>query len=504
MELLEKFLGSFSPALTYSDVVVLPGYLKKGSKKDISTVLCKDRDGHDFVLKKPLISAAMDTVTEADMSIKMAREGGLGVIHINLTPEEQARQVKKVKRAENLMIATPVFVNGKATIGETAKLIKQQGFSSIPVLDDNRKILGLAINPSVRFQQKNYHKPITTTMGRNPIKIKLSEVQNEAGEIDLEKAKNIFAENTQKISKALLIEDDNGVLKGLITSKDVENLKTFPNASKDSKGRLRVAAAISTAKDTMKRVRLLVAAEVDLLVIDSSHGHSDFVVETIKAIKKEFPDMPVVAGNVVTKKGALFLAKAGADIIKVGVGPGAICSTRKISGVGLPQFSAILDVCEALKEEYSHIAVIADGGIKHTGDIGKAIVAGAKAVMMGSALAGTDEAPGETILHKGMRVKIYRGMGSIDAQRAGAGNRYEQDGKTLISHGVVSYVPYKGAVTDILDQCAGGLGETMTLTGAENLAELQKAEWRQITTAGEIESHPHGVQLVHEEPNYKN
>ena len=503
MKLLERFLGSFSAALTYADVVILPGYLKKDKKKDISTVLCKDRDGHDFILKKPLISAAMDTVTEADMAITMAREGGLGVIHGNLTPEEQAKQVKKAKRAENLMIATPVFVNGKTTIGKVAKLIKEQGFSSIPVLDDDRKILGLAMNPSVRFQEKNYHKPITTTMGKNFIKIKLSDVQNKEKEIDLEKAKQIFAKNTQKISKALLIADDNNILKGLITSKDVENLKTFPDASKDSKGRLRVAAAISTAKNTMKRVRLLVEAGVDMLVIDSSHGHSDFMADTIKAIKAEFPTMPVVGGNVVTAKGALFLAKAGADIIKVGVGPGAICTTRKISGVGLPQFSAIIDVCEALKEEYPHIAIIADGGIKYSGDIGKAIVAGATAVMMGSAFSGTDESPGEVILRNGIKVKIYRGMGSTAAQKDGDGKRYEQNGKTPISHGIVSYVPYKGTVTDIIDVSAGGLGETMTLTGATNLAELQNAEWRQITTAGEIESHPHGVQLVHEEPNYK-
>jgi len=300
-----------------------------------------------------------------------------------------------------------------------------------------------------------------------------------------------------------LIADDNNILKGLITSKDVENLKTFPDASKDSKGRLRVAAAISTAKNTMKRVRLLVEAGVDMLVIDSSHGHSDFMADTIKAIKAEFPTMPVVGGNVVTAKGALFLAKAGADIIKVGVGPGAICTTRKISGVGLPQFSAIIDVCEALKEEYPHIAIIADGGIKYSGDIGKAIVAGATAVMMGSAFSGTDESPGEVILRNGIKVKIYRGMGSTAAQKDGDGKRYEQNGKTPISHGIVSYVPYKGTVTDIIDVSAGGLGETMTLTGATNLAELQNAEWRQITTAGEIESHPHGVQLVHEEPNYK-
>lgn len=504
MKLLEKLLGSSTQALTYGDVVILPGHLKKDEEKDMSIILCKDRNGYDFILNRPLLSAAMDTVTESEMAITMSREGGLGVIHINLSPEEQAEQVKKVKRAENLMITTPVYVTDKTTIGETAEIIKKHGFSSIPVLDNDGKILGLGMNPSVRFQEENYDKSITTTMGRNIIKIKLSDVQNESdGSIDLEKAKRIFAKNTQKISKALLIADEKDVFGGIITSKDVENLKTFPNASKDNKGRLRVAAAINTKADTMERVRLLVEAGVDMLVIDSSHGHSDYVADTIKAVKKEFPTMPIVAGNVVTKKAALFLAKAGADIIKIGVGPGAICTTRKISGVGLPQFSAIIDVCEALKKEYPYITTIADGGIKYSGDIGKAIVAGATAVMMGSVFSGTDESPGEIILHNGVKVKIYRGMGSIAAQKAGGGNRYEQKGKKPISHGVVSYVPYKGTVTDIINVSADGLGETMTLTGATNLAELKNAEWRQITNAGELESHPHGVQLVHEEPNYK-
>ena len=492
-------------ALAYDDVVILPGYLKKGTEFDISTVLCKDRDGHDLVLKKPFLSAAMDTVTEANMAIAMARDGCIGVIHVNLTPEQQAKQVKKVKRAENLMIYNPICVNDTTTIKETAELIQKIGFSSIPVLDKDKKILGLAIRPSIRHQEENFKKSITTTMVQNPIIVKLSEVQNdEFSFIDLEKAKRIFAKNTQKCTKALLVADENNFLIGMVTSKDVENLKTFPNACKDIKGRLRVAAAVSTAPNLMERVRLLVEAEVDLLVIDSSQGHSDYVADAVKSIKKEYPTTPVIAGNVVTAEGALFLAEAGADIIKVGVGPGAICSTRKISGVGLPQFSAVKDVCEILQDKYPHITIIADGGIKQTGDIGKAIVAGAKAVMMGNVLAGTDETPGDIIIHEGRKMKKYRGMGSIEAMKEGSGSRYEQDGKELISHGIVAYVPYKGTVVDIIFQYAGGLRETMKLTGAANLAEVQKAKWRQITHAGEIESHPHDVKLAHGEPNYRN
>ncbi|EKD24584.1 MAG: hypothetical protein ACD_80C00194G0003 [uncultured bacterium (gcode 4)] len=496
-------------ALTYDDVAIQPGYYKEGSEFDISILLCKDRDGHDLILKKPFLSAAMDTVTEVEMAIHMAREGCLGAIHANLTAEVQAKQVTQVKRAENLMITTPIHVNDTTTIRETAEIIQKVGFSSIPVLDKDGKILGLAVNPSVRFQDENYDKSIITTMVQNPIIVKLSDVQDEKfGFVDLEKAKRIFAKNTQNNTKALLVADENNVLIGLITSKDVDNLKTFPHASKDCMGRLRVAAAISTDAKAMERVRLLANAGVDMLVIDSSQGYSDYMANTIKAIKKEFPTMPVVAGNVVTAEGALFLAEAGADIIKVGVGPGAICSTRKISGVGLPQFSAVLEVCEALQNDYPHIAVIADGGIKHTGDVGKAIVAGAKAIMMGNVFSGTDETPGEITIHKGRKVKIYRGMGSSDAmesaKKVGAGNRYEQNGKVPISHGVTTYVPYKGAVADIIFQYAGGLGETLKLTGATNLAELKNAQWRQITRAGEIESHPHDVELVHGEPNYHN
>jgi IMP dehydrogenase len=370
-------------------------------------------------------------------------------------------------------------------------------------LDEKNRIQGLAIRPSIRYQEENNWKSITTTMVKNPIIVKLSDICNEKQIVDLEKAKRIFAANTQRCSKALLVADENNVLLGMITSKDVENLKTFPNACKDIKGRLRVAAAISTAKNSMERVRLLVEAEVDILVIDSSHGHSDYVANTIKAIKTEFPTMPIIAGNVVTEEGGSFLAEAGAEIIKVGVGPGAICTTRKISGVGVPQFTAIQEVCAGLKQKFPHIKVIADGGITQTGDVGKAIVAGGNAIMMGSAFSGTDEAPGEIIMHEGIKVKIYRGMGSIDAMKKGSGSRYEQDYKNLISHGIVSYVPYKGTVSDIILQYAGGLKETMKLTGAANLSELKKAQWRQVTNAGEIESHPHDVKLAHEEPNYR-
>lgn len=491
-------------ALAYDDIVILPGYLKKDSIFDTSTVLCKDREGHDIILKKPFISALMDTVTEANMAIAMAREGGLGGIHVNLSPEEQAAQVRKVKRAENLMISDPIHVNETATIKETAELMQKSGISSIPVLDKNRKVLGLAIRPSIRWQEENYDQSITTTMVKDVIKVKLDEVKNNGFKsIDLGKAKKLFAQNTHKCSKALFVVDKDDILIGMVTSKDVQNLKTFPDACKDINGRLRVAAAISTASNIMERVRLLVEAEVDMLMIDSSQGYSDYVADTIRAIKAEFPKMPVVAGNIVEAKAAIFLAKAGADVIKVGVGPGAICTTRKISGVGLSQFSAVLDVCEALKKDYPHITVIADGGIKQTGDIGKAIVAGAKAVMMGSVFAGTEEAPGEITIHEGVKVKIYRGMGSIEAMKKGSGSRYEQDSKTPISHGIVSYVPYKGPVADIIHQYAGGLKETMKLTGATTLDELQQAEWRQITHAGEIESHPHDVKLAHEEPNYR-
>lgn len=491
-------------ALAYDDIVILPGHLRRDSVFNISTILCKDRGGHDIILRKPFISALMDTVTEERMAIAMAREGGIGGIHVNLTPEEQAAQVRKVKRAENLMIVDPIYVNETTTIRETAELMQKSGISSIPVLDKNKKVLGLVIRPSIRWQEWRYNQPITETWIEDIIKVKFDEVKNDIFDIvDLEKAKGIFAKNTHKCSKALFVVNENDILIGMVTSKDVENLKTFPDACKDIKGRLRVAAAISTAANVMERVRLLVEAEVDLLMIDSSQGHSDYVADTIRAIKAEFPTMPVVAGNIVDAKGAIFLAKAGADVIKVGVGPGAICTTRKISGVGLSQFSAVLEVCEALKKEYPNITVIADGGIKQTGDIGKAIVAGAKAVMMGSVFAGTEEAPGETTIHEGAKVKIYRGMGSIEAMKKGSGSRYEQDGKTPISHGIVSYVPYKGPVADIIHQYAGGLKETMKLTGTTTLDELQEAEWRQITHAGELESHPHDVRIAHEEPNYR-
>lgn len=488
-------------ALTYSDIVIIPGYLKAGTIHDTSAILGKDAEGYPFVLKIPFMSAAMDTVTEANMAIAMARAGGIGVIHTNFSPEEQAEQVRKVKRAENLMISNPICVSNTTSIKDTAEIMRKTGFSSIPVLDENQKILGIAVTPSIRFEEENL-KSITTTMSK-PMIITLKQVQDKSGSISLSKAKKIFIKNAKNNTKVLLVANEDHTLVGMITSKDVENLKTFPNATKDHQGRLRVAAAISTAPNILERVHLLIKEDVDMLVIDSSHGYSDHVGNTIRNIKKVYPNIPIVAGNVVEAKGTQFLAEAGADIIKVGIGPGAICTTRKISGVGLSQFTAILDVHQALIDNNFKIPIIADGGIKYTGDLGKAIVAGADAIMMGSVFAGTEEAPGTTMIHQGAKVKIYRGMGSLAAMKEGSGSRYEQKTAELISHGVVAYVPFKGNVNDIITQYAGGLRETMKLTGSSTLKELQKAEWRQITNAGELESRPHDVTLAYEEPNYK-
>ncbi len=476
-------------ALTYDDVLLTPGY---------SEVLPRDTNivsklSNNIQLNVPFISAAMDTVTESELAIAMALDGGIGFIHKNMSKEAQAGQVRKVKRSQSGMILDPITLNGNSTIGDASQIMKEFKIGGIPVVSSEGKLKGIITNRDLRFQ-KDLSLPVTDIMTREHL-ITASEG------ISLSEAEEILMDH--KIEK-LPIVDKEGKLRGLITYKDILKNSDRPNACKDEYGRLRVGAAVGVTPDIQERIELLKEAGVDIVTIDTAHGHSKGVIDTLKTVKKKFPELDVVVGNVATGEGALALAKAGADAVKVGVGPGSICTTRIIAGVGVPQLSAVYMASKSLKD--LGVPVIADGGIRFSGDAVKALAAGASSVMIGSMLAGTEEAPGEVIIYEGRKFKAYRGMGSVEAMEDGSKDRYFQDAeddlKKLVPEGIVGRVPYKGDVSEVLYQMVGGLRAGMGYCGAANIADLQNAKFVKITNAGSRESHPHNIQITREAPNY--
>lgn len=478
-----------SEGLTFDDVLLIPAYSEVLPRE----VKLTSQFSKNIMLNTPIVSAAMDTVTETNLAIAIAREGGIGVIHKNMSIEEQAQQVRKVKRAENGMIIDPVTIHKEAKVGDALKIMREFKIGGIPVVDQNKKLIGIVTNRDLRFE-KNIDRPIENVMTKENI-VKTTQ------SIDLEKAANIL--QNYKIEK-LPVVDEHEKLVGLITYKDITKAKDRPNACKDEKGRLRVAAAVGIAAGTNERIEALIEAGVDAIIIDTAHGHSKGVIELLKAVKSKHKAIDVVVGNIATAEAAIDLAKNGADAVKVGIGPGSICTTRIIAGVGVPQLSAIFNVSEAVKE-YG-IPVIADGGLRYSGDIVKAIAAGAHSVMAGSLFAGVEESPGETIIYQGRKFKSYRGMGSIEAMQQGSKDRYfqdvEDDISKLVPEGIVARVPYKGTLNEVFYQLVGGLRAGMGYCGAGNIQQLQNAKFVKITNAGVIENHPHDVSITREAPNY--
>jgi IMP dehydrogenase len=481
----------FAPeGLTYDDVLLVPGYSEVLPREvNISSYFTKN-----IKINTPIVSAAMDTVTEHSMAIAIAQEGGIGVLHKNMSIEAQAEQVRKVKRSESGMITDPVTMPGTSTIADALKLMLDNKIGGIPVVDGQHKLLGIVTNRDLRFE-KNFKRPVVDVMTPHSRLITLPNGTS------LKKAEEIL--QSHKIEKLPIVDKANRLV-GLITYKDIINVKVRPNACKDEMGRLRVAAAVGVTADTMERVDALVNAGVDAIIIDTAHGHSKGVIEKLKEVKKKYKNLQVVVGNIATGKAALDLVKAGADAVKVGIGPGSICTTRVIAGVGVPQLSAIVDVANALKGK--DIPLIADGGIRFTGDVVKALAAGASTVMMGGMFAGTEESPGETIIFEGRKFKSYRGMGSLEAMQKGSKDRYFQDAeddiKKLVPEGISGRVPYKGSLTEIVYQIIGGLRAGMGYTGAKNIKSLQEAKFIRITASGIRESHPHDVVVTREAPNY--
>jgi IMP dehydrogenase len=475
--------------LTFDDVLVIPRY---------SEVLPRDADTSTQLTREiriniPLLSAAMDTVTESRMAIAMAREGGIGIIHKNLSIVRQAEEVKRVKRSESGMIQDPVTLHADAVLGDAIGLMREHRIGGIPIVDDQQRLVGIITNRDLRFE-KEMSRAVRDVMTRDRL---VTAPEN----TDLNRAKVIMQE--YKIEK-LPIVDAHGVLKGLITFKDIEKVKSHPLACKDSHGRLLAGAAVGVTTDTVQRVEALVAAGVDVVAIDTAHGHSRGVIEEVKKIKHLFPKLQIIAGNVATGEAALALAKAGADAVKVGVGPGSICTTRIIAGIGMPQLSAIMHAADALKG--TGVPIIADGGIRYSGDLVKAIAAGASTIMAGSLFAGTEESPGETTFFNGRKVKSYRGMGSIEAMKEGSKDRYFQDAEDevskLVPEGIVGTVAFKGSLAEVVYQLVGGLRAGMGYCGAADIATLQTANFTRITNSGMKESHPHDVSITREAPNY--
>jgi IMP dehydrogenase len=475
--------------LTFDDVLLIPSYSEVLPREvDLSSMFTRN-----IRINTPIVSAAMDTVTEAELAIAIAQEGGIGVIHKNMTIEKQASQVKKVKRAENVMIYDPVTINLEATVAEALNLMKEYRIGGILVVDSNGILKGIVTNRDLRFES-NYSRKITQVMTT-----KLITTDHQT---NLDAAARILQKH--KIEK-LPIVDDKGKLIGLITYKDITKTKDRPNSCKDDKGRLRVAGAIGVAADTLERVEALVNANVDAIVIDTAHGYTKSVIGILRDIKRNYPHIDVVAGNIGTTEASKKLADEGADALKVGIGPGSICTTRVIAGVGIPQLSAVYNVAKGI--EGSGIPVIADGGIRYSGDIIKAIAAGADSIMTGSLFAGVEESPGETIIYNGRKFKAYRGMGSIEAMQQGSKDRYyqdvEDDIKKLVPEGIEARVPYKGTLSEVIYQMTGGLRAGMGYLGANNIAVLKRdAKFVRITSSGIIESHPHDVTITREAPNY--
>lgn len=487
MSFLEKKIKS--EGVTFDDVLLVPSYSEVLPREvDTSSLFSRN-----IRINTPIVSAAMDTVTEAAVAIAIAREGGIGVIHKNMSIEEQASQVRIVKRAESGMIYDPVTIKSHETVGDALGLMKEYKIGGIPVVDDEKKLIGIVTNRDLRFQRKMdmLIKDVMTSEG-------LVTTQRT---INLDEAEAILQEH--KIEK-LPVVDENYKLVGLLTYKDITKAKDNPLASKDEKGRLRVAAGVGVTYNTMERIQALVEAKADAIVIDTAHGHSKGVIDMLKKVKKAYPKLDVVVGNIATAEAALALVKAGADAVKVGIGPGSICTTRVIAGVGVPQLSAIFDVASALAN--TGVPVIADGGIRYSGDIVKALAAGADTIMAGSMFAGVDESPGETIIYNGRKFKSYRGMGSVEAMQQGSKDRYfqdvEDDIQKLVPEGIVARVPYKGTLSEVLYQMIGGLRAGMGYCGARDISTLKKAQFVRITNAGVTEGHPHDVAITREAPNY--
>ena len=475
--------------VTFDDVLLIPAY----SEVLPNQVNLATKFSRNITLNVPLITAAMDTVTESQMAIAIAREGGIGVIHKNMSIEEQARQVHAVKRAENGMIYDPVTIKRGSTVEDALKMMHEYKIGGIPVVDDDKKLVGIVTNRDLRFE-RNLHRVIDEVMTKENL-VTTSQSTN------LEEAADIL--QNHKIEK-LPVVDKEGKLIGLVTYKDITKAKDKPNAAKDSLGRLRVAAGIGVTKDSLERARALVEAGVDALVIDTAHGHTKGVVSVLKEVKAAFPNVDVVVGNIATGDAAKYLVENGADGVKVGIGPGSICTTRIIAGIGVPQLSAVYDVAKAL--EGTGVPLIADGGIRYSGDIVKALAAGAYSVMLGGMFTGVEESPGETIIFNGRKFKSYRGMGSLEAMEKGSKDRYFQgnvsDSKKLVPEGIAARVPYKGSLYEVVYQMLGGLRAGMGYCGAPTISELHQAKFVKITNAGMQESHPHDVSITSEAPNY--
>jgi IMP dehydrogenase len=475
--------------LTFDDVLLIPSYSEVLPREvDLSSMFTRN-----IRINTPIVSAAMDTVTEDDLAIAIAREGGMGVIHKNMTIEKQAAQVKRVKRAENVMIFDPITISLEATVAEAMNLMSEYKIGGIPVVDKNGILKGIVTNRDLRFEN-NRARPITEVMTTNLITTN--------HHTNLEAAARILQKH--KIEKLPMI-DEEGKLTGLITYKDITKTKDRPSSCKDDKGRLRVAGAVGIAADTLLRVEALINASVDAISIDTAHAHTKSVINILKEIKKNFPSIDVIAGNIGTAEAAKRLADEGADAVKVGIGPGSICTTRVVAGVGIPQLSAIYNVAKAI--EGSGIPVIADGGIRYSGDIIKAIAAGADSIMAGSLFAGVEESPGETIIYNGRKFKAYRGMGSIEAMQQGSKDRYfqdmEDDLNKLVPEGIAARVPYKGTLAEVIYQMTGGLRSGMGYIGAKDIATLKRdGKFVRVTNSGIIESHPHDVTITRESPNY--
>lgn len=480
-----KIIGE---GLTYDDVLLVPDY----SELLPSQVNVSSQFSRNIRLNMPIVAAAMDTVTEAKMAIAIAQEGGIGVLHKNMTIEQQAAEVRKVKRSESGMILDPVTLSKDADVGEALAIMKEHKIGGIPIINCDNDLVGIVTNRDLRFEKEKEKSIIEVMTSEKLVTTQLT---------DLENAEDILQAN--KIEK-LPVVDEEGKLVGLITYKDITKNKTRPNACKDNYGRLRVSAAVGVTNDTIDRVTALVAAGVDAIIVDTAHGHSKGVIDTVTNIKQVFPELDVVAGNIATGKAALALVKAGADAVKVGIGPGSICTTRVVAGVGVPQLSAVLGVVEALKG--TDVPVIADGGIRYSGDIVKALVSGASTVMLGSIIAGVEEAPGETIIYEGRKFKAYRGMGSVEAMQAGSKDRYfqgnEDNDKKLVPEGIVGRVAYKGHLNEVLHQMVGGLRAGMGYCGSATIEDMSNAKFIRITSAGVTESHPHDVKITREAPNY--
>ena len=475
--------------LTYDDVLLVPAY----SEVLPRTVQLSTKFSRNIDLHIPFVTAAMDTVTESAMAIAIAREGGIGVIHKNMGIEEQARQVAIVKRAENGMIYDPVTIQRGRTVGDALALMAEYHIGGIPVVDDDKHLVGIVTNRDLRFE-RDLNKLVEEVMTSENLVTTTQQA-------DLAAATLILQEN--KIEKLPVVDKD-GRLVGLITYKDITKAKDKPMACKDSKGRLRVAAGVGVTADTMERMNALIQAGADAIVIDTAHGHSKFVIEKLREAKATFSDVDIVVGNVATGAAARMLAEAGADAVKVGIGPGSICTTRVVAGVGVPQLSAIYDVATALQG--TGVPLIADGGLRYSGDVVKALAAGGYSVMIGSLVAGTEESPGETIIFNGRKFKTYRGMGSLEAMENGSKDRYYQscvvEVKKLVPEGISGRVPYKGSVQEVIYQLVGGLRSGMGYCGANTIEELHNAKFTRITNAGVLESHPHDITITSEAPNY--